>query len=156
MKLATLIYLEKNGKTLMINRNKKENDIHEGFYNGLGGKFEEGESPEDCAIREMKEETGLTIYRENLKLKGILTFPGFKGNDWRVFVFTTNDYFGELLPQEKVREGTLEWIDNNKLLDLKLNEGDYIFMPWLKEDKIFSAKFIYEEDKVKDYEVKFY
>jgi len=88
MKLATLCYIKDNStnKTLMLYRNKKENDYHEGKWNGLGGKFELGETPEECAIRELKEESGLTV--ENPKLKGLLTFPNFDGvDDWYVFVF---------------------------------------------------------------------
>ena len=70
-------------------RNKKANDIHEGKWNGLGGKFEAGETPEECLIREVYEESGLSI--DNPRLRGLLIFPNFKGNDWYVFVFTTTE-----------------------------------------------------------------
>ncbi|MDZ7764918.1 MAG: NUDIX domain-containing protein [Melioribacteraceae bacterium] len=86
MKLATLCYIQKENKTLMLYRNKKENDYHEGKWNGLGGKFEPGETPEDCAIREIKEEAGLTV--KKLVMKGFITFPLFDGkDDWHVFLF---------------------------------------------------------------------
>ena len=73
MKLATLCYIKQSGKTLMLYRNKKPNDIHEGKWNGLGGKFNPGETPEQCAIREIFEESGLQV--KNPKLHGVLTFP---------------------------------------------------------------------------------
>lgn len=93
MKLATLVYLRKNGKTLMVYRNKKANDVHQGKWNGLGGKFEAGETPEECAIREVLEESGLMV--KDLKLKGFLSFPEFANNeDWYAFLFCANDYEG--------------------------------------------------------------
>jgi len=152
MKLATLCYVQKDDKTLMLYRNKKENDYHEGKWNGLGGKFELGESPEDCAIREIKEEAGLSV--KNLIMKGFITFPLFDGkDDWHVFLFVIDKFEGELIDSA---EGELEWIDNDKLSEINLWEGDKIFIPWLFEDKFFSAKFNYENGKFKDYEVNFY
>lgn len=154
VKLATLVYVKKNNQTLMVHRNKKENDMHEGMYNGLGGKFENGESPEDCAKRELLEETGLIA--QDMKLKGILSFPDalFTGHDWYVFVFLINEFKGELTTN--CPEGELKWIDDNKLLNLPLNEGDYIFMKWLNKPEMFSAKFNYDGKKLIDYNVKFY
>jgi 8-oxo-dGTP diphosphatase len=150
--LATLIYVRKNGKTLMLYRNKKENDYHEGKWNGLGGKFEAGESPEECAVRELKEESGLIA--KSLTMKGFITFPNFdEKNDWHVFLFTVEDFEGELINSP---EGKLEWIEDEKLLELNLWEGDKIFIPWLFEDKFFSAKFVYENKRFVDYEVHFY
>ena len=152
MKLATLCYVIKDNKTLMIYRNKKENDYHEGKWNGLGGKFEAGESPEDCAIREMKEETGLDV--KSPIMKGFITFPNFDGvDDWYVFVFVFKEFEGELIDSP---EGHLEWINNDKLTELNLWEGDKIFLPWLFQDKFFSAKFDYETGKFVDYSVDFY
>ncbi len=151
MKLATLCYVMKNNHTLMLYRNKKENDFHEGKWNGLGGKFEQGESPEECAIREIKEEAGLSV--KNLVMKGFITFPLFDGkDDWYVFVFVINDFEGELIDSP---EGKLEWIPNEKLFDLNLWEGDTIFMKWLFQDRFFSAKFIYEDKKFLSYSVNF-
>lgn len=152
MKLATLCYVQKENKTLMLYRNKKENDYHEGKWNGLGGKFELGESPEDCAIREIKEEAGLTV--KNLIMKGFITFPLFdEVDDWHVFLFVIDKFEGELIDSP---EGELEWIENDKLSEINLWEGDKIFIPWLFEDKFFSAKFNYENGKFVDYEVNFY
>ena len=92
MKLATLCYVidKKSNSTLMIYRNKKQNDYHEGKWNGLGGKFEPGETPEECAIREIEEESGLIV--KSVKMKGFITFALFDGvDDWYVFLFTTDD-----------------------------------------------------------------
>jgi 8-oxo-dGTP diphosphatase len=151
MLLATLCYLKRDGYTLMVYRNKKANDIHKGKWNGLGGKFEAGESPEECIIREVREESGLQI-REP-KLHGLLMFPNFKGADWYVFVFTAREFEGELIDSP---EGQLEWVPDDKLLDLNLWESDHIFIPWLEKGEFFSAKFIYEGDQMKSYEVIFH
>lgn len=152
MKLATLCYVMDGDKTLMLYRNKKENDYHQGKWNGLGGKFEHGESPEDCAKREIKEEAGLTV--KSMKMKGFITFPLFDGkDDWYVFLFVIDDYKGELIDSP---EGRLKWVTNDKLEELNLWEGDKIFMSWLFGEKFFSAKFNYEEGQFKDYVVEFY
>ncbi len=152
MKLATLCYVMHENKTLMIHRIKKQNDFHEGKWNGLGGKFELGESPEDCVIREIKEEAGLTLF--NPVMKGFITFPLFDGkDDWYVFLFTANNFTGELIDSP---EGKLAWIDNDKLLDLNLWDGDKIFINWLFQEKYFSAKFNYKDGKFIDYTVNFY
>ena len=152
MQLASLCYLKKNQKTLMLYRNKKQNDIHEGKWNGLGGKFEAGETPEECVIREVKEESGLEI--KNPKLHGIILFPAFDGvQDWFVFVFSSTTFSGEIIESE---EGTLKWINDNQLLSLNLWEGDEIFMEWMNKNEFFSAKFIYENKKLKSHSVNFY
>ena len=154
MKLATLCYIQdkKTNSTLMIHRVKKENDYHHGKWNGLGGKFESGESPEECAIREVKEESGLNA--KSIKMKGFITFPIFDGiEDWHVFLFVINDYDGELIDSN---EGNLEWIPNEKLTEINLWDGDKIFIPWLFEDKFFSAKFIYGDGKYISHTAHFY
>jgi len=154
MKLATLCYVidKKRNSTLMIFRNKKQNDYHEGKWNGLGGKFEAGETPEECAIREIEEESGLIV--KSIKMKGFITFPLFDGvDDWYVFLFTADDFSGELIDSP---EGQLDWIQNEKLTEIGLWDGDRIFIPWLFEDKFFSAKFNYKDGMFVDYEVSFY
>lgn len=151
MILATLCYIKRDGCTLMVHRNKKVNDIHEGKWNGLGGKFEPGETPEECVVREVLEESGLSI--QNPKLCGLLMFPEFKGNDWYVFVFTAKDFTGELIDSP---EGKLEWIPDDKILDLNLWESDPIFMPWIQEGRFFSARFEYEGDKMCGHNVVFH
>lgn len=153
MKLATLCYIRRNHQTLMLHRNKKPNDMHEGKWNGLGGKFETGESPEDCIIREVFEESGLII--KNPKLHGFITFPSFdQKDDWYVFIYTCNHFEGELIDSA---EGHLEWIDNHKIPDLPLWEGDRIFLKWIDEhEDFFSAKFNYNDSKLEDYSVVFH
>lgn len=152
MILATLCYVKRDGHTLMIHRNKRPNDIHEGKWNGLGGKFEAGESPENCVIREVGEESGLTIRSPHLH--GILTFTNFKGNDWYVFVYTAEDFTGELL--NDVPEGKLEWIRNDEVLRLPLWDSDQVFLPWVAQERFFSGKFNYDGEKFVDHEVAFY
>jgi 8-oxo-dGTP diphosphatase len=151
MILATLCYVKRDGQTLMLHRNKKPNDIHEGKWNGLGGKFEAGESPEMCIRREVQEEAGLFIH--NPRLHGLLIFVNFKGNDWYVFVFSATGFDGELIDSS---EGKLEWIDDDKLLDLPLWPSDAVFLPWLKKDEFFSARFLYDGDSMLEYEVTFH
>ncbi len=151
MKLATLCYIEKDGKTLMMLRNRKQGDIHKGKYNGLGGKLEPGESPDECVVREVFEESGLTI--EPL-FRGIITFPLFTpGDDWYVFVYTADDFTGEQIDSP---EGTLEWVPTESLLELNLWEGDRHFLQWLRDGKKFSAKITYIEKELKDVQVSFW
>ncbi len=136
----------------MLHRVKKENDMHEGKYNGLGGKFEKSESPEACAAREVFEESGLIA--ENLILKGVITFPKFsRGEDWYVFVFVIDKFAGKMIESN---EGNLEWIDDRELLDLNLWDGDRIFLKWLDQNKFFSAVFNYENGILKNHSVNFY
>jgi 8-oxo-dGTP diphosphatase len=151
MILATLYYVKNSGSTLMLHRLKRRNDIHLGKWNGLGGKFEAGESPEECIIREVREESGLEI--ESPHLCGILMFPAFKGDDWYVFVFTAQKFHGELKENE---EGYLKWIPDDELESLPLWPSDHIFLPWIKQGRLFSAKFVYEGDEMKDFKVTFH
>ena len=152
MKIGTLCYIKHNGKTLMLHRVKKENDMHEGKWNGLGGKLEAGETPEECIIREVKEESGLTIYNPNLR--GILTFPKFDGiDDWMSFLFTATQFEGELIDSP---EGNLEWIEDTEVFNLNLWPGDRIFLNWVEENRFFSGKFIYKNKKLIDHSVIFH
>jgi len=145
MKLSVLCYLTKSGKTLMLHRVKKENDIHEGKWNGLGGKMEANESPEEAIIREVFEESGLKI--SNPKLKGIITYPQTNNADeeWIVFVFTANKFSGDLIESN---EGDLEWIKNSEIKKLHLWKGDYQFLPLIKKKGIFTAKITYNKEEV--------
>jgi 8-oxo-dGTP diphosphatase len=152
MKLGTLVYLKRNNQTLMLHRVKKKKDIHEGKWNGLGGKIEGGESPEECAIREVKEESGFDIV--NPQLKGIMTFPKFDGvDDWYVYIFTAAEISGD---QIESPEGNLSWIDDEKVIDLPMWEGDYIFLDWVDQGRFFSAKFVYKNKMLQDHTVVFY
>jgi 8-oxo-dGTP diphosphatase len=152
MKLATLCYVRQAGKTLMVHRIKKANDMHQGKWNGLGGKLESGETPEECAVREIYEEAGLRV--KNLALKGLITFPGFANDeDWYAFLFVIDDFEGELIDSP---EGRLEWIDDAELVNLNLWEGDRIFLDWLDNPGFFSAKFVYTDGVFVDHSVQFY
>ena len=152
MKLATLCYVRRDGKTLMVHRVKKANDMHQGKWNGLGGKLEPGETPEECAIREVFEEAGLVC--RNPTWKGLITFPAFsQEEDWYTFLYVMREFEGELINSP---EGDLSWVDDDKLLDLNLWAGDRVFIPWLERPGFFSAKFIYEDYQFIDYDVTFY
>ena len=152
MKLATLCYVKENHKTLMLFRNKKADDIHLGKWNGLGGKIHLGETPEECVIREVYEESGLRI--KNPSLRGILTFPAFKDEeDWYVYVFVATQFSGRL---SESSEGELKWVEDRKLLQLPLWEGDPFFLKWIEERKFFSGKFFYEKGKFKGHDVVFH
>lgn len=152
MKFGTLCYIKHNGKTLMLHRIKKENDVHQGKWNGLGGKLEPGETPEECIIREVHEESGLVIRAP--RLKGILTFPLFDGiDDWTVFVFVAHQFEGAL---KESSEGKLEWIDDERVLHLNLWEGDRIFLKWLDGDAFFSGKFVYKNKQLVEHGVVFH
>jgi 8-oxo-dGTP diphosphatase len=152
VKMATLCYVRQGGKTLMLHRIKKENDMHAGKWNGLGGKLLPGETPEACAIREVCEESGLTMI--NPVLRGLLTFPGFANDDdWYCFLFVGREFTGELIDSD---EGVLAWIDDTALLDLPLWPGDRIFIPWLDVDAFFSGRFRYVDGQLQDHDVVFY
>jgi len=136
----------------MLHRNKKPGDVHKGKWNGLGGKFEPGESPDACVRREMKEESGLTVL--DPRLRGVLTFPAFKDEeDWVVFVYTATRAEGELVQGP---EGHLEWIEDGKVLDLPLWEGDRIFLPWLEEERFFTGTFVYRGGRLVSHESAFH
>lgn len=152
MKLATLCYIRSNDQTLMIHRVKKKDDIHLGKWNGLGGKLESGESPEECVRREVEEESGLLV--KKMWLKGFLSFPGFANDeDWYAFVYVIPEFEGQLIDSV---EGNLKWIDNSDLLQLNLWEGDRIFLPWLDQPGIFSGKFVYRDGHLVEHSVSFY
>lgn len=150
---SVLCYVRKDQHVLMLHRVKKVNDFHEGKWNGLGGKMEPGESPEDCLLREIHEESGLTLTEYDMK--GILTFPLFDGvNDWLVFLFTADGFEGEL---QECSEGNLKWIPEEELLDLNLWEGDRYFLNWIEEERpFFSATFEYQSKKLISHKVQFY
>jgi len=154
MILCTECYIQRDNKTLMLYRNKKKNDINQGKWIGLGGKFESGESPEECLVREVKEEAG--VFVTEFQLKGILTFQVLDdlSEPFYIFVYTVSAYDGEI---GECDEGTLEWIDTDKILELDLWEGDRLFWGWMQERKgFFSANFKYKQDKLVDYRVSFY
>jgi 8-oxo-dGTP diphosphatase len=136
----------------MVHRVRKANDMHQGKWNGLGGKLDPGETPEDCAVREIYEESGLKVW--NPRLKGLLTFPLFANEeDWYAFVFVCEDFEGELIDSP---EGELRWIPDQELLTLNLWEGDLIFITWLDRPGFFSGKFVYQAGKLVSHDAVFY
>ena len=138
---TTLCYIEQDGKYLMLHRVKKKNDINHDKWIGIGGKFEELESPEDCLLREVKEETGLTLTR--WRYRGIVTFVAEKDPQF-MHLYTADGFTGRI---KTCDEGNLEWIDKQKLLELPIWEGDKIFLWLLDEDApFFSLKLVYDGD----------
>jgi len=124
---TTLCYIEKDGKYLMMLRNKKENDLNEGKWIGIGGKFEPGETSEQCLLREVREETGLIL--TDYKLRGIIGFVSDRWDDENMYLYTASGFEGEL--NTDCNEGELRWIDKDKVMDLNLWEGDRLFLPRL-------------------------
>lgn len=144
MKLTTLCYIEKDNKYLMLHRVSKKNDINKDKWIGVGGHFEERESPEDCLLREVKEETGLTLTKYSFR--GIVTFNADNYETEFMCLYTASEYNGDLI---ECNEGRLEWVDKNNLTQLNLWEGDKIFLNLIKEERsFFSLKLCYEGDKL--------
>lgn len=140
--MTSLCYIEQNDKYLMLHRVKKENDENKDKWIGIGGKFEEGESPEECAIREIKEETGLTAC--DLNYRGIVTFVSDIYPTEYMHLFTCKKYEGNI---KECDEGVLEWISKKDLYSLNLWEGDRIFLELMDTDrKFFSLKLVYKGD----------
>ena len=145
MRNTTLCYLSRGEEYLMLHRVKKENDENRDKWIGIGGKFEEGESPEDCVLREVREETGLTL--RSWRYRGIVTFVSDEWGTEYMHLFTSDDYTGELLTD--CGEGNLEWIHRRALLSLPIWEGDRIFLRLLEEDAPFvSLKLCYSGDRL--------
>lgn len=151
MILSTLCYLEKDGKYLMLHRNKnKPEDVNDGKWIGVGGKFLPGESPEECVCREVEEETGLIL--DAYDLRGILTFSSQGWEDEYIFVYTANIFHGELT---ECIEGELKWVDFAEVFSLNLWEGDRTFLKLLIEDApMFSLKLSYKGDDLTESKLK--
>ena len=139
---SSLIYVERGDEYLMLHRVKKENDLNHDKWIGIGGKFEEGESPEECMLREAREETGLTLTR--WRYRGIVTFLSDRWETEYMHLFTADAFSGTLRTCD---EGDLAWIARRDLLSLTLWEGDKIFLRLLDEDApFFSLKLTYRGD----------
>ncbi len=142
--LTTLCYIEKDGKYLMLHRVKKEKDVNKDKWIGIGGHFETGESPEECLLREVKEETGLTL--TGFSFRGMVTFSAIGWPTEYMCLYTADKFTGTLVECD---EGTLEWVDKERLMSLNLWEGDKIFFRLLMEDApFFSLKLSYDGDKL--------
>jgi 8-oxo-dGTP diphosphatase len=141
MKMTSLVYLEREGKYLMLHRTKKEDDENRDKWIGVGGKFEEGESPEDCMRREVLEETGLAVTA--FRYRGIVTFVLGERQTEYMHLFTATAWSGE---EKECDEGELAWIDRDALFNLTLWEGDRIFLRLLREEHpFFSLKLVYSD-----------
>ena len=140
---SSLIYLENSrGEYLMLHRVKKKNDINHDKWIGVGGGFEHGESPEECALRETREETGLTL--TDCRFRGIVTFDCEGQETLYMHLFTASGWTGELTDCD---EGELEWVPKEKVYDLPIWEGDEIFFRLLEEDRpFFSLKLTYSAE----------
>ena len=139
---TSLCYIEQDGKYLLLHRVKKKKDINKDKWIGIGGKFEENESPEDCIIREALEETGLTIIP---KYRGIVTFISDGMNETEfMHLFTAKEFSGNL---KECDEGVLEWIPKEEVIKLPHWDGDIIFLALLNQEApFFSLKLTYRKD----------
>lgn len=144
MKHSTLCYIEQDDKYLMLHRIVKKNDVNKDKWIGVGGHFEENESPDECLLREVKEETGLTL--TSYRFRGLVTFVSDQAETEYMCLYTADGFTGDMIP---CNEGVLEWINKKDLLHLNLWEGDKVFLKLLNENKpFFSLKLEYEGNKL--------
>lgn len=142
--LTTLCYIENRESYLMLHRVKKEKDMNHDKWIGIGGKFEGGESPEECVARECLEETGLTL--KDARIRGIITFVSDEYPCEYMFLYTATEYEGDI---KACDEGNLEWVAKDKIHELNLWEGDLIFFELLERNMpFFSLKLKYSKDKL--------
>lgn len=152
MRLTTLCYMEKDEKYLMLHRTKKQHDFNGGKWIGVGGKFEQNETPEECLLREVREETGLDLV--NYTLRGIITFISDEWETEYMYLYTADKWTGELTDCD---EGELKWIEKEKVPSLELWEGDRLFLELLNTEKrFFSMKLRYEGETLAEHSVKVY
>lgn len=148
--VATLGYVlsEDGRRVLMIHRNARPGDLHLGKYNGLGGKIEADEDVVACMRREIREEAGIEC--DALQLRGTISWPGFgkNGEDWLGFVFVISKFTGT--PLDSNPEGTLEWVDRDKIMDLPLWDGDRQFLPLIfdADPRAFHGVMPYRDGKM--------
>lgn len=144
MKNTTLCYIEKDDCYLLLHRIKKENDLNRDKWIGIGGKFEENESPEDCLRREVLEETGLTL--TDWRYCGIVTFLSDRWEGEYMHLFHATGFTGQLRDCD---EGALEWVPKERFAQLPQWEGDKIFLRMMEEGApFFSLKLRYEGDRL--------
>ena len=144
MNFTTLCYIEKENKYLMLHRTSKKKDGNKDKWIGIGGHFEKGESPEECLLREVKEETGLEL--TSYQFRGIVTFISDEWPDEYMCLYTADRYTGDI---GNCDEGELVWVEKEKIMDLNIWEGDKIFLKLLMENQpFFSLKLEYKGDKL--------
>lgn len=141
--LTTLCYMEKDDQYLMMHRVKKKDDGNHDKWIGIGGHFEFGESPEECLLREVREETGLVL--TSWRFRGLVTFVS---GDWEEYMclYTADGYTGEMT---ECNEGELVWVEKSRIPQLNIWEGDKIFLDLLaREHPFFSLKLVYSGDQL--------
>ena len=144
MKITTLCYITHNDKTLMLYRNKKKNDENAGKWVGIGGKLEAGESPEDCLVREVREETGIIL--ESYRFRGLVTFVSDEWGTEYMCLYTATASDCSL---SDCSEGHLEWVEDTRLGGLPMWEGDRVFFDLIRKDgPFFSLKLVYRGEKL--------
>ena len=153
MKMTTLCYIEQDEKFLMLHRNKGKDDPNDGKWIGVGGHMEKGESPEECLLREVFEETGLSLTK--YQFRGLITFISDEAEREEMCLFTANEFEGELHDCE---EGELAWVPKEKVPSLPTWEGDAIFLKLLLEEetRFFTLKLVYQGEMLVEQQVHFY
>ena len=153
MQMTTLCYIENDEKYLMLHRVKKKEDINKNKWIGVGGHANEWESPEECLVREVKEETGLTL--TSYKFRGIIIFISNECESETMCLFTADKFIGNIIECD---EGELKWVDKSEVPNLPTWEGDAIFLKLLLNDekRFFSLKLVYEGDKLVENNIVFY
>ena len=145
---STLCYIERDGKYLMLHRTMKQNDANEDKWIGVGGRIEDKESPNECVLREVKEETGVTL--TDYKYRGVVTFVSDKWDTEYMHLFTATGFEGEIA-YDDCDEGELMWVDKKDIENLNLWEGDKVFLRLLEDkDHFFSVKLSYVGDRLVD------
>ena len=141
--MTVLCYIEHNDRYLMLHRTKKKDDLNAGKWLGVGGKLEPGETPEEALVREVKEETGLTL--TSYTRRGLVTFVSGEYTEY-LFLFTADKFKGSLIECE---EGLLKWVEKCDILSLPLWEGDAVFLSLLTQNvPYFSLKLCYDGDRL--------
>ena len=155
MKNTTLCYIENAGRYLMLYRNKKEADENAGKWIGIGGHFEEGESPDECMLREVREESGLVI--TDYRFRAVITFVSDEYETEYMFLYTAKADSEEITECD---EGELRWIDKESIMELNLWEGDRIFLKELldegrTEERFFTLKLEYSKGRLIDSSIRY-
>lgn len=153
MQITTLCYIEQDGKYLMLHRTKKKHDINENKWIGVGGHAEGSEGPEECLLREVKEETGLTL--TSYRFRALITFVSDRQEPEMMCLFTADAFTGALIT---CNEGELVWVDKQEVPKLPTWEGDAIFLERLLagEERFFTLRLVYEGDKLVEKSMNFY
>ncbi|MDY2685341.1 MAG: 8-oxo-dGTP diphosphatase [Selenomonadaceae bacterium] len=145
--LTTLCYIEQDGNYLMMHRVKKQHDINHDKWVGVGGHFEPDETPEECLLREVREETGLVL--DAFRLRGIITFQSDRWQTEYMFLYTAHEFHGAFVGRDGCCEGTFEWVPKDEVSKLPIWEGDKIFFRLLEErQSVFSLKLRYVGDEL--------